>query len=70
MVKIQEAIESKVKEKVSIHVEKALTEQETKLQLFEIEREMQLAAERFDFEKAIALREQWRKLQGNKANTD
>ena len=28
MVKIQEAIESKVKEKVSIHVEKALTEQD------------------------------------------
>jgi len=28
MTKIQEAIETKVKEKVSIHVEKALTEQD------------------------------------------
>lgn len=44
---------------------KALTEQDVKLQLFELEREMQLAAERFDFERAIALREEWRALRGD-----
>ena len=68
IVNIQEAIAKASKAGKS--KKKALTEQETKLQLFEIEREMQLAAERFDFEKAIALREQWRALQGDKANTD
>lgn len=49
---------------------KALSEQEVKLQLFELEREMQRAAEQFDFEKAIALREQWRALRGDKDYTD
>lgn len=68
IVNIQEAIAKASKAGKS--KKKALTEQETKLQLFEIEREMQLAAERLDFEKAIALREQWRALQGNKANSD
>jgi excinuclease ABC subunit B len=68
IVNIQEAIAKASKAGKS--KKKALTEQEVKLQLFEIEREMQLAAERFDFEKAIALREQWRALQGDKANSD
>jgi excinuclease ABC subunit B len=68
IVNIQEAIAKASKAGKS--KKKALTEQEAKLQLFEIEREMQLAAERFDFEKAIALREQWRALQGDKANSD
>jgi len=49
---------------------KTLTEQEAKLQLFELEREMQLAAERFDFEKAIALREEWRALRNEQGYTD
>lgn len=63
IVNIQEAIAKASKAGKS--KKKALTEQEVKLQLFELEREMQLAAERFDFEKAIALREQWRLLQGD-----
>jgi len=43
---------------------KPQTEQEVKLQLFELEREMQRAAEQLDFEKAIKLREEWRALRG------
>ncbi len=60
IVNIQEAIAKASKAGKS--KKKTLTEQEAKLQLFELEREMQLAAERLDFEKAIALREEWRAL--------
>lgn len=63
IVNIQEAIAKASKAGKS--KKKTLTEQETKLQLLELEREMQLAAERLDFEKAIALREEWRKLRGD-----
>lgn len=68
IVNIQEAIAKASKAGKS--KKKALTEQEAKLQLFELEREMQLAAERLDFEKAIALRQEWRKLRGEQGYTD
>ena len=60
IVNIQEAIAQGIKSRKI--QEKEATEQEAKLQLFELEREMQHAAERLDFEKAIALREEWRAL--------
>ena len=42
---------------------KQLSDQEKKLRVFELEEQMRTAAENLEFEKAIALRDEWRQLQ-------
>lgn len=60
---LQATIAAASKQNKSKKKQAALSEQEVKVRLLEIEKEMRDAAEKLDFETAISLREEWHLLQ-------